>query len=156
MYNNPFRNKNIRALYSPVQDKWWFSAVDICTILTGGTYDYGRKYWSNYKYFWVKKEKQLIVNYDQLKMPAKNGKYYFTEVLDAEGVALLIQVVQHANAMPYKLWLAKHAVAGVGEALKKAGSKFNKKISSMYKTDPQKYASISVERRVLVDMVEPV
>jgi hypothetical protein len=43
----------------------------------------------------------------QLKMKAKDGKYYLTDVLDTEGIFRLIESVPSPKAEPFKLWLAK-------------------------------------------------
>ena len=42
----------------------------------------------------------------QLKLPAKDGKKYATDVLNTKGVLRLIQSIPSKNAEPFKLWLA--------------------------------------------------
>jgi len=107
MQNNLFANKNLRCVYDQISEKWWFSAVDMCAILTGGSYETARTYWKQFKYNWATQKNQPVTICYQLKMPAKNGKYYFTEVLDTKGIAYLIQITPSPKAEPYRLWLAE-------------------------------------------------
>ncbi|MCL2651384.1 MAG: hypothetical protein FWD60_10230 [Candidatus Azobacteroides sp.] len=40
-----FENQKIRSEWDAEQEKWWFSIVDICAILTDNDYQTARKYW---------------------------------------------------------------------------------------------------------------
>ena len=101
---NPFEGKQLRCLYDKAAQKWWFSAVDICAIITGKDYDEARTNW--YRLNFERNENQLIRKSNQLKMPGKDGKYYSTEVLDIREVVYLIQIIPDKNAEPFRLWLA--------------------------------------------------
>ena len=50
---------------------------------------------------------QLVTNCNQLKLPAADGKNYFTDVATAETLLRLVQSVPSPKAEPIKLWLAK-------------------------------------------------
>jgi len=127
---NPFSGMQLRSFYDENADKWWFSAVDVCAMLTGKDYDGARKYWNSQKHNLYKVRNQLVVNYDQLKLPAANGKHYFTDVFDAVGVAYLIQIIPYAKAYPYKMWLAQMVASNTNleTLLAEAGAKDAKEI----------------------------
>ena len=138
--NNPFANKQLRSLYDPVDGKWWFSAVDICAILIDSDYETGRKYWKKIKFDLFAKGNQLVTKSNRLKMPARNGKYYFTEVLDTKEVIYLIQIIPSPKADPFRLWVADIVANNtVAETLLiEAGESCASQISEAYINNPQK------------------
>jgi len=93
-------------MYDEISQKWWFSAVDICGILIDENYDTARKYWKTFRGELYQRGNQLVRDSYQLKFPASDGKYYFTEVLDIREVAYLIQIIPSPKAETYRLWLA--------------------------------------------------
>jgi hypothetical protein len=50
---------------------------------------------------------QLATNCSQLKMQSADGKFYKTDVADAEQLFRLIQSIPSPKAEPFKLWLAQ-------------------------------------------------
>ena len=40
-----FEKQQVRSIWDEEQEKWWFSVVDICAILTDSDYQTARKYW---------------------------------------------------------------------------------------------------------------
>jgi len=151
--NNPFANKQLRSLYDPTAEKWWFSAVDICAILTDSNYETGRKYWKKIKFDLSTKQNQVVTKSNQLKMPAQDGKYYFTEVLDTKEVIYLIQIIPSPKAEPFRLWLADMvANSTIAEKLLiEAGETCAKQIAEDYMKDPQKLAArhVITKRRLV-------
>jgi len=151
--HNPFTNKNLRSLYDPALEKWWFSAVDICAILLDGTYEDGREYWKKIKYDLSTRKNQPVGKSDQLKMPAKNGKYYFTDVLDIKQVLHLILTIPCPTAEPFRLWIIDMLAENtpVENYLVEAGQTCAQKIAEKYLSNPQKFAARhTVTRRRLV------
>ena len=49
----------------------------------------------------------MLTNCKQLKLQAKDGKFYKTDTLDIEGIFRLIESIPSPKAEPLKLWLAK-------------------------------------------------
>jgi len=137
---NPFSNKNLRCIYDEIEQKWWFSAVDICGILTDSDYEGARGYWKTAKRNFEESENQLVAICHQLKMPAKNGKYYLTEVLDIRQVIYLIQIIPSPKAEPYKLWLADIVATHtpITQLLLEAGAQNAALIRQAYLNEPQK------------------
>jgi prophage antirepressor-like protein len=41
----PFENKHIRTTWDEEKQEWYFSIVDICTVLTDSNYQTARNYW---------------------------------------------------------------------------------------------------------------
>ena len=77
-----FENKKVRRLWH--NERWYFSIVDICEILTDSPEP--RKYWSVLKTRLKKEESELTTICSQLKMQAADGKFYNTDCADAEGL----------------------------------------------------------------------
>lgn len=108
-----FEEKEIRSVWSDEEEKWYFSIVDIVSILTESPNP--RKYWSVLKTRLKKEGSQLTTNCSQLKMQSADGKYYKTDVADTEQLFRLIQSIPSPKAEPFKLWLAKIAAERLDE-----------------------------------------
>jgi len=102
-----FEDKKIRAEWDDQAEKWWFSVVDICAVLTDRNYQAARKYWKVLKGRISAEGSELVTSCYQLKMLAHDGKMRETDVMDAEHVLRLIQSVPSKKAEPFKMWLAK-------------------------------------------------
>jgi hypothetical protein len=100
-----FENKQVRTAWSEEEQIWYFSIVDIISILTGS--DRPRKYWSDLKTKLKKEGSELSEKIGQLKMSSDDGKYYKTDVADTEQLLRLIQSIPSPKAEPFKMWLAK-------------------------------------------------
>lgn len=69
-----FEDKSVRAAWNEEQEKWYFSVVDIVSILIDNDYQVGRKYWKTLKMRLNKEGSELVTNCYQLKMKASDGK----------------------------------------------------------------------------------
>ncbi len=100
-----FEDKKIRTAWDEEQEKWYFSIVDTCEVLSGT--DNPRRYWSDLKRK-LKKEgaEQLYEKIVQLKLQSADGKFYRTDVADTEQLLRLIQSIPSPKAEPFKRWLA--------------------------------------------------
>lgn len=101
-----FEDKQIRRLWSKEKQRWFFSVIDVCEILSGTGNP--RRYWSDLK----RKLKNEGVNelYEiivQLKMESGDGKIRLTDCADAQGLLRIIQSIPSPKAEPFKRWLAK-------------------------------------------------
>ncbi len=105
---NLFENFNIRRVYDKNNEAWFFSIVDIISVLLDQKdYKKAKSYWSTLKGRLKKEGSQVVTNCDRLKMKAQDGKYYQTDVANVETIFRLIQSVPSPKAEPIKLWLAK-------------------------------------------------
>jgi hypothetical protein len=102
-----FDTKQVRTHWDEYQEKWFFSIIDVVSILTESTNP--RKYWSVLKNRLKSEGSQLATNCSQLKMQSIDGKFYKTDVADTEQLFRLIQSIPSPNAEPFKLWLAQIA-----------------------------------------------
>lgn len=76
-----FENKRVRRLWH--NERWYFSIVDACEILTESSEP--RKYWSVLKNRMKNESSELTTICSQLKMQAADGKFHKTDCADAEG-----------------------------------------------------------------------
>jgi len=102
-----FEEKQVRAEWDEENEKWWFSVVDVCAVLTDSDYQTARKYWKVLKGRITSEGSELVTNCYQLKMKAPDGKMRLTDVLDTKQILRLIQSIPSKKAEPFKLWLAK-------------------------------------------------
>ncbi|MDX9742403.1 MAG: Bro-N domain-containing protein [Arcobacteraceae bacterium] len=100
-----FEEQRIRSHYDESAEIWYFSVVDVVSVLTDSVD--GRKYWSVLKTRLKKEGSELTTNCSQLKMKSSDGKYYLTDVATAEQLLRLIQSIPSPKAEPFKVWLAK-------------------------------------------------
>ena len=102
--SNLFEGKEIRSIWDSEKEEYYFSVVDVINALTDSSD--ARKYWSVLKLRLKKEGSELTTFCSQLKLRAKDGKFYNTDVLDTKGILRLIESVPSNKAEPFKLWLA--------------------------------------------------
>ena len=100
-----FENYPVRREWDEKTEKWYFSVVDIVAVLAQN--DRPRKYWDDLKRKLREEGSELSEKIGQLKLLAKDGKKYLTDVADVETILRLIQSVPSPKAEPIKLWLAR-------------------------------------------------
>lgn len=90
-----------------VNDRWYFSVVDVVAVLTDAQIP--RNYWSDLKRRLVKDEgfSELHSKIVQLKMRSLDGKRYATDAADTETLLRIIQSIPSRRAEPFKQWLAR-------------------------------------------------
>jgi hypothetical protein len=89
------------------QEKWYFSIVDVVSILTESAD--GRKYWNKLKQRLKEEGNETVTNCHQLKLSATDGKMRLTDVADTEQLFRLIQSIPSPKAEPFKQWMANVA-----------------------------------------------
>ena len=102
--SNLFDGKEIRSIWDSEKEEYYFSVVDVINALTNSSD--ARKYWSVLKLRLKKEGSELTTKCSQLKLKAKDGKFYNTDVLDTKGILRLIESVPSNKAEPFKMWLA--------------------------------------------------
>ena len=105
-----FQERKVRTVWDDVQEKWYFSIVDVCGVLTDSK-DYltARKYWNKLKQRLKDEGNETVTNCHQLKMKAADGKMRMTDVADQEQLFRLIQSIPSPKAEPFKQWMAQVA-----------------------------------------------
>ena len=104
-----FEEKKVRTIWDEEQEKWYFSIVDVVTVLTDNDYQGARKYWNKLKQRLTEEGNQTVTNCHQLKMKAADGKMRLTDVADQEQLFRIIQSIPSPKAEPFKLWMAQVA-----------------------------------------------
>ena len=103
-----FEQSQIRSVWNDIDEKWYFSIIDVVAILTDQKeFQKSRKYWNKLKERLINEGNQTVSNCHQLKMEASDGKMRLTDVADTEQLFRLIQSVPSKKAEPFKLWLAQ-------------------------------------------------
>ena len=94
-------NKIRKTLY---QKEWWFSILDVIGVLTDSPQP--KTYWAK-----MKERDQSISQpfpfWEQLKLMSSDGKNYYTDCADTEGIFRIIQSIPSPKAEPFKRWLAR-------------------------------------------------
>ena len=102
-----FEEKKVRTVWDDVEEKWYFSIVDVCGVLTESPNP--RNYWKVLKHRLVKAGNETVTNCNQLKLQAEDGKMRLTDVADTEQLFRLIQSIPSPKAEPFKRWMAQVA-----------------------------------------------
>ncbi|MBK6874898.1 MAG: hypothetical protein IPG99_00120 [Ignavibacteria bacterium] len=103
-----FEKKQVRSIWFEEQEKWYFSIIDVISILTDQpTHQGARNYWKVLKNRLNKEGNQTVTNCNRLKLEAEDGKMRLTDVADTEQLFRLIQSLPSKKAEPFKLWLAR-------------------------------------------------
>ncbi|MDD4110597.1 MAG: Bro-N domain-containing protein [Clostridia bacterium] len=100
-----FEDIPIRRIWDAKKEQWFFAIVDIVEILTESPRP--RKYWNSLKTKLKQEGSELSSKMGQLKMRAKDGKKYNTDVANTETLLRIIQSIPSPKAEPFKQWLAK-------------------------------------------------
>lgn len=102
-----FEDKKIRVAWDSEKQDWYFSIVDVVSILNECDYQTARTYWSVLKVRLKEEGFEPATNCSQLKMPAADRKMRQTDVGNAETILRIIQSIPSKKAEPFKQWLAK-------------------------------------------------
>ena len=100
-----FEDQKIRTAWDADKEEWYFSIIDVISVLTGTANP--RRYWSDLKRK-LKTEgaNELYEKIVQLKMLSSDGKRYKTDVANTEQLLRIIQSIPSPKAEPFKAWLA--------------------------------------------------
>ena len=103
-----FEDKRIRTAWDEEKEEWYFSVVDVISVLTEQPdYQAARNYWKVTKKRLKDEGNETVTSCNQLKMTASDGKKRLTDVADTEQLLRIIQSIPSPKAEPFKLWLAQ-------------------------------------------------
>ena len=117
-----FDNIPVRAVWNEETSKWWFCAVDIAEALTNTKNP--RVYRATIK----RRNPKLIAICKQLKLPARDGKTYLTDVIDGNGVNTLIAVIPSKKTTVFLHWLKTMGTTIDEQSKQKAYSLFEDEV----------------------------
>ncbi|MES2315753.1 MAG: Hsp20 family protein [Patescibacteria group bacterium] len=98
----------IRKHFDVTSHKWYFSVVDVIGALTDSSD--ARNYWKVLKNRLKKnpndKLRELVTRCNQVKLKAKDGKSYLTDVADSETLIDIIESIPKASVEAFKVLIA--------------------------------------------------
>ena len=100
-----FNEKQIRTSWNAGEEEWYFSVLDVVTVLTDSVDP--KQYIKKMR----ARDPELNSSWGTIctltKLQAADGKYYNTTVATAKGILRLIQSIPSPKAEPFKMWLAQ-------------------------------------------------
>ncbi len=102
-----FEEKKVRTIWDDKEEKWYFSIVDVCGVLTDSKD--ANAYWRKLKQRLKKEGNETVTNCHGLKLRASDGKLRMTDVADTEQLFRIIQSIPSPKAEPFKVWMAQVA-----------------------------------------------
>ena len=99
-----FEEKRVRTVWDDQEERWYFSIVDVCAVLTASANP--QTYWRVLKQRLIKEGNETVTNCNALKMLAADGKMRLTDVANTEQLFRLIQSIPSPKAEPFKQWMA--------------------------------------------------
>ena len=114
-----FNNKPVRAVWDNEHFMWWYSAVDFIAILVEPNSP--RRYWNNVKV----RNPDLSPFCGQLKLYADDGKKYLSDVINEEGVRLVLTIIPSKYKKAIQDWI-KGLLDPIDEQSKKKAYSFYK------------------------------
>ena len=100
-----FEGNHIRRFWDEDKELWFFSIIDVVSVLTGSTIP--KRYWSDLKIKLNNEGSEVYEKIVRLKLLSSDGKMRETDAADTETLFRLIQSIPSPNAEPFKLWLAR-------------------------------------------------
>lgn len=108
-----FEDRKVRTAWDDHEEKWYFSIVDVCAVLTES--ENPQIYWRVLKNRLKKEGNETVTNCNALKMLAADGKMRSTDVADTEQLFRLIQSIPSPKAEPFKQWMASVAAQRIDQ-----------------------------------------
>ena len=96
-----FEDQKIRVAWDAEREEWYFSIVDVVTVLTNSTDP--TAYWRKLKQRLKAEGNETVTNCHALKMRAADGKNRLTDVADTEQLLRIIQSIPSKKAEPFKV-----------------------------------------------------
>ena len=94
-----FDNVPVRSVWDEETSRWWLCAVDVVEVLSLSSSP--RIYWATVK----RRNPELIAICKQLKLTAKDGKKYLTDVIDDDGLNLFIAILPNKKTDVFLKWI---------------------------------------------------
>ena len=100
-----FDDKEVRAFWDDENNKWWFSVLDIVSVLTDqDDYTKTRNYRKYLKAKLKKEKSQMVSNTTHLKILAPDGKNRLADMLDYDGIIALGKTFPWTKANRFIDW----------------------------------------------------
>ncbi len=124
-----FNDREVRAVWDDENSKWWFSVLDIVAVFTDqDDYTKTRNYWKYLKAKLKKENSELVSATTQLKLMAKDGKRYLSDMLDYSGIIALGKEFPGKKANRFIEWFTYSDESIDGKSKAKAYALFDSTI----------------------------
>jgi len=134
-----FDDREVRAVWDDINAKWWFSVLDIVSVLTDqDDYNKTRNYWKYLKAKLKKENSEVVSATTQLKLLAPDGKKRLADMLDSEGVTQLAKNFPNNRAMKFLDWFLYSDTSLDGQSKKKAYSLFESNLINEFEVGTAK------------------
>ena len=110
-----FEDKKIRTAWNEETGEWYFSVVDVVSVLTDSKDP--TAYWRKLKQRLKAEGNETVTICHGLKMTAPDGKRRVTDVVDTTNLLRLIQSIPSPKAEPFKMWLAEVGKERIDETI---------------------------------------
>lgn len=94
-----FLNKKVRAIWDEKNSKWWYSAVDIVSVVTDSNNP--RIYWNALK----RRHPEMNAFCRQLKIYADDNKQYLSDAIDENGIRKLRFIIRSSINPEFENWI---------------------------------------------------
>lgn len=94
-----FLNKKVRAIWDEGNSKWWYSAVDIVSVVTDSNNP--RIYWNALK----RRHPEMNAFCRQLKIYADDNKQYLSDAIDENGIRKLRFIIRSSINPKFESWI---------------------------------------------------
>ena len=118
---NLFYNKNIRSYWDKVNRKYWFSAIDICMLLTGNQHKQAQSYWHTFKYKNAYFKPEQGYKNPQMTLLCADGSFRKTDVVDTETILFMIERISHKHNQRYQKYMLLAGVRKIVQRLNSIG-----------------------------------
>ncbi len=134
-----FNDQEVRAVWDDEHSKWWFSIVDVVSILNDEPdYIKAGNYWRWLKRKLLKANVQFVSGTHRLKLSAADGKKYLTDTLDSQGVSELAKHFPNNRAMKFLDWFLYSDTSIDGQSKKKAYTLFESNLINEFEVGTTK------------------
>ena len=121
-----FNDTPVRAVWNEEKNAWYFSVLDIISAIRNEpSYNKARNYWKYLKAKLKKENSQLVSVTTQLKLTASDGKKYFSDALDADGIVRLASEFPSKIGSKFIEWFTKSDDTIDGKSKQKAYALFD-------------------------------
>ena len=100
-----FKQKEVRRYWDRDKELWYFSIIDVVSVLTDSTIP--KRYWSDLKSKLQKEGSEVYDRIVRLKLISSDRKQRLTDCFSTEDLLRVIQSIPSPKAEPFKLWLAR-------------------------------------------------
>ena len=102
-----FEDKKVRTYWDTENEEWYFSAADVCCVLSDSASKNPGAYWRKLKQRLKNEGSEVVTNCHGPKLQASDGKHYKTDCFTTADTFRLIQSIPSPKAEPFKVWTAQ-------------------------------------------------